>query len=71
MVIQGESQHKEKISNKIQALNEKIPCLAKSLAVWKSQLEDDHDFQQFNWKADVVEAWIGMMCEDYRLPRWR
>ena len=68
MVIQGESQHKEKISNKIQALNEKIPCLAKSLAVWKSQLEDDHDFQQFNWKADVVEAWIGMMCEDQRLP---
>ncbi|XP_043302195.1 spectrin alpha chain, erythrocytic 1 [Cervus canadensis] len=57
-VRQRDSQHKEKISNKIQALNEKIPCLAESLAVWKSQLEDDHDFQQFNWKADVVEAWI-------------
>ncbi|XP_044800096.2 spectrin alpha chain, erythrocytic 1 [Bubalus bubalis] len=54
----GESQHKEKISNKIQALNEKIPSLARSLAVWKSQLEDDYDFQEFNWKADVVEAWI-------------
>ncbi|KAF4021176.1 hypothetical protein G4228_013314 [Cervus hanglu yarkandensis] len=58
ILSKGDSQHKEKISNKIQALNEKIPCLAESLAVWKSQLEDDHDFQQFNWKADVVEAWI-------------
>ncbi|KAM5202520.1 spectrin alpha chain, erythrocytic 1 isoform 2-T6 [Hipposideros larvatus] len=53
-----ESQHKEKISAKIEALNEKTPALAKAIAAWKLQLEDDYAFQQFNWKADVVEAWI-------------
>ncbi|XP_022415241.2 spectrin alpha chain, erythrocytic 1 isoform X1 [Delphinapterus leucas] len=53
-----ESQHKEKISTKIEALKEKTPSLAKAMAAWKLQLEDDYDFQQFNWKADVVEAWI-------------
>ncbi|XP_029791714.1 spectrin alpha chain, erythrocytic 1 isoform X1 [Suricata suricatta] len=52
------SQHLEKISTKIQTLNEKIPSLAKAIAAWKLQLVDDYDFQQFNWKADVVEAWI-------------
>ncbi|XP_064138843.1 spectrin alpha chain, erythrocytic 1 [Loxodonta africana] len=53
-----ESQHKEKISGKIQALNEKTPILAKAIADWKLQLENDYAFQQFNWKADVVESWI-------------
>ncbi|XP_045310795.1 spectrin alpha chain, erythrocytic 1 isoform X2 [Leopardus geoffroyi] len=52
------SQHTEKVATKIQALTEKIPSLAKAMAAWKLQLEDDYDFQQFNWKADVVEAWI-------------
>ncbi|XP_019677904.3 spectrin alpha chain, erythrocytic 1 isoform X2 [Felis catus] len=52
------SQHTEKVATKIQTLTEKIPSLAKAMAVWKLQLEDDYDFQQFNWKADVVEAWI-------------
>ncbi|XP_062959972.1 spectrin alpha chain, erythrocytic 1 isoform X2 [Cynocephalus volans] len=53
-----ESQNKEKISAKIEALNEKTPSLAKAIAVWKLQLEDDYAFQEFNWKADVIEAWI-------------
>ncbi|XP_077012693.1 spectrin alpha chain, erythrocytic 1 [Tamandua tetradactyla] len=53
-----ESQQKEKISSKIQALNEKTAFLAKAIAAWKLQLEDDYDFQRFNWKADVIEAWI-------------
>ncbi|XP_032949083.1 spectrin alpha chain, erythrocytic 1 [Rhinolophus ferrumequinum] len=53
-----ESQHKEKISAKIEALNEKTPSLAKAIAAWKLQLEGDYAFQQYNWKADVVEAWI-------------
>ncbi|XP_077616159.1 spectrin alpha chain, erythrocytic 1 [Crocuta crocuta] len=52
------SQHIEQISTKIQTLNEKVPSLTKAIAAWKLQLEDDYDFQQFNWKADVVEAWI-------------
>ncbi|XP_006159133.1 spectrin alpha chain, erythrocytic 1 [Tupaia chinensis] len=53
-----ESQNKEKISAKIEALNEKTPSLAKAIAAWKLQLEDDYAFQQFNWKVDVIEAWI-------------
>nr|XP_051714443.1 spectrin alpha chain, erythrocytic 1 [Oryctolagus cuniculus] len=53
-----ESQNKEKISAKIVALKEKTPSLAKAIATWKLQLEDDYAFQQFNWKADVVESWI-------------
>uniref|UniRef100_A0A2K5UN69 Spectrin alpha chain, erythrocytic 1 n=1 Tax=Macaca fascicularis TaxID=9541 RepID=A0A2K5UN69_MACFA len=56
-VLQEESQNKE-ISSKIEALNEKTPSLAKAIAAWKLQLKDDYDFQEFNWKADVVEAWI-------------
>lgn len=62
-MLQEESQHKEKISAKIEALNEKTPSLAKAIAAWKLQLEDDYAFQQYNWKADVVEAWIGMIYE--------
>ncbi|XP_042537874.1 spectrin alpha chain, erythrocytic 1 [Dipodomys spectabilis] len=54
-----ETQNKDKISAKIQALSEKAPSLAKAMASWKLQLEDDYAFQQFNWKADVVESWIG------------
>nr|XP_010975340.2 spectrin alpha chain, erythrocytic 1 [Camelus dromedarius] len=57
-VTQEESQHKEEISTKIEALNDKIASLAKAIAAWKLQLKDDYDFQQFNWKADLVEAWI-------------
>ncbi|XP_058516471.1 spectrin alpha chain, erythrocytic 1 [Ochotona princeps] len=53
-----ESRNKEKISAKIVALEEKTPSLAKAIATWKSQLEDDYAFQHFNWKADVAESWI-------------
>ncbi|XP_006895498.1 PREDICTED: spectrin alpha chain, erythrocytic 1 [Elephantulus edwardii] len=49
---------KEEISAKLESLNEKTPVLAKAINAWKLQLEDDYAFQQFNWKADVVEAWI-------------
>uniref|UniRef100_A0A8C7C107 Spectrin alpha chain, erythrocytic 1 n=1 Tax=Neovison vison TaxID=452646 RepID=A0A8C7C107_NEOVI len=57
-VSQEKSQQKEKISAKIESLKEKIPSLSMAIKAWKLQLEDDHAFQQFNWKADVVEAWI-------------
>ncbi|EPQ17489.1 Spectrin alpha chain, erythrocyte [Myotis brandtii] len=53
-----EIRHKEKISAKIEALNAKTPSLAQAIASWKLQLEDDRAFQEFNWKADVAEAWI-------------
>ncbi|XP_004640065.1 spectrin alpha chain, erythrocytic 1 [Octodon degus] len=54
-----ESQNKEMISAKIASLNEMTPSLDKALADWKVQLEDDLALQQFNWKADVAESWIG------------
>ncbi|CAH6789544.1 spectrin alpha chain, erythrocytic 1 [Phodopus roborovskii] len=54
-----ETQNKDKISTKIQVLHEKTTSLAKAIAAWKSQLDDEYAFQQFNWKADVVESWIG------------
>lgn len=54
-----ETQNKDKISTKIEVLNEKTASLTKALAAWKSQLDEVHAFQQFNWKADVVESWIG------------
>ncbi|XP_004415736.1 PREDICTED: spectrin alpha chain, erythrocytic 1 [Odobenus rosmarus divergens] len=57
-VLQEKIQHKEKISAKIESLKEKIPSLSSTINAWKSQLEEDYAFQQFNWKADVVEAWI-------------
>uniref|UniRef100_A0A8C0TVF4 Spectrin alpha chain, erythrocytic 1 n=1 Tax=Canis lupus familiaris TaxID=9615 RepID=A0A8C0TVF4_CANLF len=50
--------NEEKISAKIESLKEKIPSLSRAIGAWKLQLEDDYAFQQFNWKADVVEAWI-------------
>uniref|UniRef100_A0A8C9UTX8 Spectrin alpha chain, erythrocytic 1 n=2 Tax=Marmotini TaxID=337730 RepID=A0A8C9UTX8_SPEDA len=53
-----EIQNKEKISAKIQVLSEKVPSLANAIEAWKLQLEDNYVFQQFNWKADVVESWI-------------
>ncbi|XP_027467817.2 spectrin alpha chain, erythrocytic 1 isoform X1 [Zalophus californianus] len=51
-------QHKEKISAKIESLKEEMPSLSSTINAWKSQLEEDYAFQQFNWKADMVEAWI-------------
>lgn len=62
-MLQEESEYKERISVKIETLNEKTPSLAQAIASWKLQLEDDYAFQQFNWKVDLVEAWIGMICE--------
>ncbi|XP_036058676.1 spectrin alpha chain, erythrocytic 1 [Onychomys torridus] len=59
IISKEETQNKDKISTKIQVLNEKTTSLAKAIAAWKSQLDEDHAFQQFNWKADVVESWIG------------
>lgn len=63
LVSQEKSQQKEKISAKIESLKEKIPSLSMAIKAWKLKLEDDHAFQQFNWKANMVEAWIGMMCK--------
>lgn len=70
LVSQEKSQQKEKISAKIESLKEKIPSLSMAIKAWKLQLEDDRAFQQFNWKADMVEAWIGMTCEGQKKCWW-
>uniref|UniRef100_A0A5F8G4J8 Spectrin alpha chain, erythrocytic 1 n=1 Tax=Monodelphis domestica TaxID=13616 RepID=A0A5F8G4J8_MONDO len=53
-----DTQHKDKITAKINGLKSKIPALAKAMAAWKAQLDEDAAFQLFNWKADTVESWI-------------
>ncbi|XP_007530647.2 spectrin alpha chain, erythrocytic 1 [Erinaceus europaeus] len=58
ILSKGESQYQEKISAKIEALRAKTPSMSGALITWKMQLEDDFAFQQFSWKADVVESWI-------------
>ncbi|KAM6217212.1 spectrin alpha chain, erythrocytic 1 [Rhynchocyon petersi] len=58
LLSKEESQHREEISAKIDSLNEKTPTLANAIKSWKLRLEDDYAFQQFNWKADLAEAWI-------------
>lgn len=57
-ILMKDNQNQDKISTKIQALKAKAPALSQALRAWKMQLDDDYAFQHFNWKADVVEAWI-------------
>uniref|UniRef100_A0A452RWB4 Spectrin alpha chain, non-erythrocytic 1 n=1 Tax=Ursus americanus TaxID=9643 RepID=A0A452RWB4_URSAM len=50
---------KENISSKMKGLNGKVSDLEKAAAQRKAKLEENSAFLQFNWKADVVESWIG------------
>uniref|UniRef100_A0A8C0M902 Spectrin alpha chain, non-erythrocytic 1 n=1 Tax=Canis lupus familiaris TaxID=9615 RepID=A0A8C0M902_CANLF len=49
----------ENISSKMKGLNGKVSDLEKAAAQRKAKLEENSAFLQFNWKADVVESWIG------------
>lgn len=42
------------------ALREKVSELETAAAQRKAKLDENSAFLQFNWKADVVESWIGM-----------
>lgn len=41
------------------ALREKVAELERAAAQRKAKLDENSAFLQFNWKADVVESWIG------------
>uniref|UniRef100_A0A452IVG0 Spectrin alpha chain, non-erythrocytic 1 n=1 Tax=Gopherus agassizii TaxID=38772 RepID=A0A452IVG0_9SAUR len=50
---------KENITAKIKGLRGKVSDLEKAAAQRKAKLDENSAFLQFNWKADVVESWIG------------
>lgn len=41
------------------ALQGKVSELERAAAQRKAKLDENSAFLQFNWKADVVESWIG------------
>uniref|UniRef100_A0A672RZ83 Spectrin alpha chain, non-erythrocytic 1 n=1 Tax=Sinocyclocheilus grahami TaxID=75366 RepID=A0A672RZ83_SINGR len=49
----------ENIMAKMKALHGKVLELERAAAQRKSKLDENSAFLQFNWKADVVESWIG------------
>lgn len=52
--------HEENITAKMKSLRGKVSDLEKAAAQRKAKLDENSAFLQFNWKADVVESWIGM-----------
>lgn len=51
--------HVENITAKMKGLRGKVSDLEKAAAQRKAKLDENSAFLQFNWKADVVESWIG------------
>uniref|UniRef100_A0A669BW01 Spectrin alpha chain, non-erythrocytic 1 n=1 Tax=Oreochromis niloticus TaxID=8128 RepID=A0A669BW01_ORENI len=51
--------HVDNISAKMSALRGKVSELERAAAQRKAKLDENSAFLQFNWKADVVESWIG------------
>lgn len=51
--------HVDNISAKMEGLRGKVSELEKAAAQRKAKLDENSAFLQFNWKADVVESWIG------------
>lgn len=49
----------DNISAKMSALHGKVSELERAAAQRKAKLDENSAFLQFNWKADVVESWIG------------
>lgn len=43
----------------MKALRGKVSELERAAAQRKAKLDENSAFLQFNWKADVVESWIG------------
>ncbi len=54
-----ENHNVENIVAKMKALRGKVSELERAAAQRKSKLDENSAFLQFNWKADVVESWIG------------
>ncbi|XP_056395740.1 spectrin alpha chain, non-erythrocytic 1 isoform X1 [Hyla sarda] len=58
-LIQKNNHHVDNITAKMQGLRGKVSELEKAAAQRKAKLDENSAFLQFNWKADVVESWIG------------
>uniref|UniRef100_A0A4W3J812 Spectrin alpha, non-erythrocytic 1 n=1 Tax=Callorhinchus milii TaxID=7868 RepID=A0A4W3J812_CALMI len=58
-LIKKNNHHVENISAKMKGLRGKVTELEKAAAQRKAKLDENSAFLQFNWKADVVESWIG------------
>uniref|UniRef100_A0A671QH84 Spectrin alpha chain, non-erythrocytic 1-like n=1 Tax=Sinocyclocheilus anshuiensis TaxID=1608454 RepID=A0A671QH84_9TELE len=58
-LIKKENHNVENIMAKMKALRGKVSELERAAAQRKSKLDENSAFLQFNWKADVVESWIG------------
>ncbi|XP_023696436.2 spectrin alpha chain, non-erythrocytic 1 isoform X2 [Paramormyrops kingsleyae] len=58
-LISKNNHHVDNISAKMKALRGKVSELERAAAQRKTKLDENSAFLQFNWKADVVESWIG------------
>uniref|UniRef100_A0A7M4E1H5 Spectrin alpha chain, non-erythrocytic 1 n=1 Tax=Crocodylus porosus TaxID=8502 RepID=A0A7M4E1H5_CROPO len=58
-LIKKNNHHEENITAKMKGLRDKVSDLEKAAAQRKAKLDENSAFLQFNWKADVVESWIG------------
>uniref|UniRef100_A0A8C9RAW9 Spectrin alpha chain, non-erythrocytic 1 n=1 Tax=Scleropages formosus TaxID=113540 RepID=A0A8C9RAW9_SCLFO len=58
-LINKNNHHVDNISAKMKALRGKVSELERAAAQRKAKLDENSAFLQFNWKADVVESWIG------------
>lgn len=54
-----ENHQVDNIKAKMVALQGKVSELERAAAQRKAKLDENSAFLQFNWKADVVESWIG------------
>ncbi|XP_072344928.1 spectrin alpha chain, non-erythrocytic 1 isoform X1 [Scyliorhinus torazame] len=58
-LIKKNNHYVENIAAKMKGLRAKVTELEKAAAQRKAKLDENSAFLQFNWKADVVESWIG------------
>uniref|UniRef100_A0A8C9G2Z1 SH3 domain-containing protein n=1 Tax=Pavo cristatus TaxID=9049 RepID=A0A8C9G2Z1_PAVCR len=58
-LIKKNNHHVDNITAKMKGLKGKVSDLEKAAAQRKAKLDENSAFLQFNWKADVVESWIG------------
>ncbi|KAH0615580.1 hypothetical protein JD844_005026 [Phrynosoma platyrhinos] len=58
-LIKKNNHHEENITAKMKSLRGKVSDLERAAAQRKAKLDENSAFLQFNWKADVVESWIG------------
>ncbi|XP_013909675.1 PREDICTED: spectrin alpha chain, non-erythrocytic 1-like, partial [Thamnophis sirtalis] len=58
-LIKKNNHHEENITAKMKSLKGKVSDLERAASQRKAKLDENSAFLQFNWKADVVESWIG------------